>query len=85
MDPILPEDHYFRSSVKRVRALILEEIALDSRPDAAKKNELLKTAEDLHNSSSAICLKHLGMNNLQTAKHFGNLGRYGLYFDKNEF
>ncbi|ENN71307.1 hypothetical protein D910_07498 [Dendroctonus ponderosae] len=82
MKSILPENHYFQSSVKRVRALILEEIAIESESDV-KRNKLLSIADDLHKSALKINIKLVGMKNLQTAKHYGNLGR--LYQSMGKF
>jgi hypothetical protein len=64
-----------------VKALILEEIALDS-------NELIsvqfyKEAELLHQNALVLSLKHFGENNVQTAKHYGNIGR--LYQSMQKF
>jgi len=55
-------------------ALILEEIAIDSHnPEMEAK--LLAEAEVLHLSSLELAMKAFGENNVQTAKHYGNLGR----------
>jgi hypothetical protein len=35
MEKLLPEEHLMLASVKRVKALILEEIALDTMPNSA--------------------------------------------------
>ncbi|XP_062578908.1 amyloid protein-binding protein 2-like [Saccostrea cucullata] len=71
---ILPEDHLLLSSSKRVKALILEEIALDSLSKEAKEKNL-QEAQELHLQSLALARKAFGENNVQTAKHYGNLGR----------
>uniref|UniRef100_A0AAY5E895 Amyloid beta precursor protein (cytoplasmic tail) binding protein 2 n=1 Tax=Electrophorus electricus TaxID=8005 RepID=A0AAY5E895_ELEEL len=63
---ILPEDHLLLASSKRVKALILEEIA-----------------HDLHLSSLQLAKKAFGEFNVQTAKHYGNLGR--LYQSMRKF
>ncbi len=55
-------------------ALILEEIAIDS-PNKEEEHRLLREAEDLHLASLALAKKAFGENNVQTAKHYGNLGR----------
>ena len=55
-------------------ALILEEIAIDSE-DKSKEESLLQKAQDLHLQSLALARKAFGENNVQTAKHYGNLGR----------
>lgn len=77
----LPPDHLLLTSAHRVKALILEEIALDS-------NELIsvqfyKEAELLHQNALVLSLKHFGENNVQTAKHYGNIGR--LYQSMQKF
>jgi len=79
---ILPDDHLLLASSKRVKALILEEIAIDSR-DKATQKKLLEEAEDLHRHSLSLALKAFGENNVQTAKHYGNLGR--LYQSKGQY
>ena len=61
-------------SSQRVLALILEEIAIDH----VSKDEsrlLLRRAEDLHLSALALAVGAFGEMNVQTAKHYGNLGR----------
>ncbi|XP_041347960.1 amyloid protein-binding protein 2-like [Gigantopelta aegis] len=71
---ILPPDHLLLSSSKRVKALILEEIAIDSH-DKEMEERLLQEAQDLHLQSLELAKKAFGENNVQTAKHYGNLGR----------
>ncbi|KAJ8312709.1 hypothetical protein KUTeg_010082 [Tegillarca granosa] len=71
---ILPDDHLLLSSSKRVKALILEEIAIDSH-NKETEEQLLHEAQDLHLQSLALAKKAFGENNVQTAKHYGNLGR----------
>lgn len=71
---ILPPAHLLIASAKRVKALILEEIAIDS-DDAAHADALLREAECLHHSALQLSKQIFGEDNLQTAKHFGNLGR----------
>lgn len=56
------------------KALILEEIALDSLSKEAKEKNL-QEAQELHLQSLALARKAFGENNVQTAKHYGNLGR----------
>lgn len=56
------------------KALILEEIALDSLSKEAKVKNL-QEAQELHLQSLALARKAFGENNVQTAKHYGNLGR----------
>lgn len=60
-------EHFFK-------ALILEEIALDSLSKEAKEKNL-QEAQELHLQSLALARKAFGENNVQTAKHYGNLGR----------
>jgi len=74
MDRLLPENHLLMASAKRVCALILEEIAIDDR-DKDKKAEVLKEAEELHLCALALSTATFGQMNIQTAKHYGNLGR----------
>lgn len=63
-------------------ALILEEIAIDSH-NKAKEERLLNEAQELHLASLALAKKAFGENNVQTAKHYGNLGR--LYQSMHRF
>ncbi|CAH3019390.1 unnamed protein product [Porites evermanni] len=71
---LFPEDHLLLASSKRVKALILEEIAIDT-PIRQKEEEILKEAQELHLASLDLARKSFGENNVQTAKHYGNLGR----------
>jgi tetratricopeptide (TPR) repeat protein len=77
MSKIAPNNHLMLASAKRVKALILEEIALDNMvtPDASDYQGLLKQSEDLHRSALQLSLDAFGEVNVQTAKHYGNLGR----------
>ena len=63
-------------------ALILEEIAIDSHQNEME-TRLLDEAQDLHLSSLKLAMKAFGENNVQTAKHYGNLGR--LYQSMHKF
>ena len=63
-------------------ALILEEIAIDSH-NKSIEDRLLHEAQDLHLASLALAKKAFGENNVQTAKHYGNLGR--LYQSMHRF
>ncbi|XP_014664027.1 PREDICTED: amyloid protein-binding protein 2-like isoform X3 [Priapulus caudatus] len=74
MSQILPEDHLLMASSKRVKALILEEIAIDSHLKE-KEERLLQEALDLHLVALSLAKKAFGEENVQTAKHYGNLGR----------
>ncbi len=71
---ILPENHLLLASSRRVKALILEEIAIDSH-DKDTEAKLLQEAHDLHLSSLNLAKAAFGEFNVQTAKHYGNLGR----------
>ncbi|XP_078682230.1 amyloid protein-binding protein 2-like isoform X2 [Branchiostoma floridae x Branchiostoma belcheri] len=71
---ILPEEHLLLASSKRVKALILEEIAIDCH-NKELENMLLHEAQELHLSSLALAIRAFGVVNVQTAKHYGNLGR----------
>ena len=62
------------ASSKRVLALILEEIAIDSQGETGEKS-LLNKAEDLHLFALNLAKLSFGECNVQTAKHYGNLGR----------
>lgn len=75
MDNILPKDHLMLSSVKRVKALILEEQALDEINNQILQDRYLKEAEQLHKIALELSLRAFGEKNVQTAKHYGNLGR----------
>lgn len=74
---MLPTDHLLLSSARRVKALILEEIALDNFviDDSSEYTNLLEEAEELHQSALRITIEAFGEVNVQTAKHYGNLGR----------
>ncbi|XP_072043780.1 amyloid protein-binding protein 2-like [Amphiura filiformis] len=71
---ILPDNHLLLASSRRVKALILEEIAIDSH-DKITESKLLQEAHDLHLSSLNLAKQAFGEFNVQTAKHYGNLGR----------
>lgn len=77
MMQLLPEKHLMLSSAQRVKALILEEIALDNIPgnSSETKSELLAEAEKLHKDALRLAKIAFGEDNVQTAKHYGNLGR----------
>jgi len=79
---ILPENHLLLASSKRVKALILEEIAIDSNDKEAQMRKLTE-AEELHTHSLNLAKAAFGENNVQTAKHYGNLGR--LYQSKKNY
>merc|ERR1719150_2455746 len=73
----LTQDHLFLASSKRVLALILEEIAIDSTgPSGLSSDEfLLDKSEELHLFALNLAKLSFGECNVQTAKHYGNLGR----------
>lgn len=77
MTKLAPANKLMLASAKRVKALILEEIALDHMitPDARDYKGLLKDSEELHQSALELSLEAFGEINVQTAKHYGNLGR----------
>lgn len=74
LEALLPPNHLLMSTAKRVKALILEEIALDLHTNSLV-DHLLPDAEQLHITALELSIKALGGNNVQTAKHYGNLGR----------
>lgn len=69
-------------SAVRSSALILEEIAIDCH-NKETEERLLQEAHDLHLSSLQLAKKAFGEFNVQTAKHYGNLGR--LYQSMRKF
>lgn len=71
---LLPEDHLLLASAKRVKALILEEIAIDHH-DKKEERRMLELSRELHLSALEMARKAFGEVNVQTAKHYGNLGR----------
>ena len=89
----LAQDHLFLASSKRVLALILEEIAIDSTgPSGLSSDEfLLDKSEELHLFALNLAKLSFGECNVQTAKHYGNLGRlyqvswYFSHFFENRF
>ncbi|QQP35317.1 Uncharacterized protein FKW44_023497 [Caligus rogercresseyi] len=74
MESILPENHLLLASSKRVLALIIEEIAVDHEDEKVSWRLLLQ-AEELHRSAISLSIQSFGELNVQTAKHYGNLGR----------
>ncbi|XP_020292274.1 amyloid protein-binding protein 2 [Pseudomyrmex gracilis] len=86
MEKLLPQNHLMLASAKRVQALILEEIAIDSAsaPNAPMPvQQLLDKSEILHLSALELARTAFGERNVQTAKHYGNLGR--LYQSMKKF
>ncbi|CAH2048884.1 unnamed protein product, partial [Iphiclides podalirius] len=84
IENLVPPDHLLLASAKRVKALILEEIALDT-PAGQDMSEpsLLEESESLHKAALALSMLAFGEKNVQTAKHYGNLGR--LYQSMQKF
>ncbi|XP_054707927.1 amyloid protein-binding protein 2-like isoform X2 [Uloborus diversus] len=78
MSHLLEEDHFLLTAAKRVK----EEIAIDTH-DKETAEDLLREAEELHTSALSLTRKSFGELNIQTAKHYGNLGR--LYQSMNRF
>ncbi|XP_071872684.1 protein interacting with APP tail-1 isoform X1 [Bombus fervidus] len=72
---LLHGDHLLLASAKRINALILEEIALDNTSAPLSRQNLLYKAESLHLSALKSAKEAFGERNVQTAKHYGNLGR----------
>jgi len=70
----LPKNHLLLASSKRVLALIMEEIAIDNQDRSAEKR-MLNEAEELHIFALELAIHSFGEKNVQTAKHYGNLGR----------
>ncbi|KAH8266996.1 hypothetical protein KR026_001822, partial [Drosophila bipectinata] len=83
MKNLVPSNHLMLASAKRVKALLLEEIALDKMADGIDEEDLLLQSEQLHNFALLLSLEVFGEVNVQTAKHYGNLGR--LYQTMNRF
>ena len=78
MHNIIPSNHLLVASSQRVLALILEEIAIDELANPVDKiasKGMLAHAEKLHLSAVSLSTKAFGEKNVQTAKHYGNLGR----------
>ncbi|XP_055370837.1 amyloid protein-binding protein 2 isoform X2 [Condylostylus longicornis] len=77
MKNLVPSNHLMLASAKRVKALLLEEIALDKMAVSDGKDEegLLIESEELHICALKLSLEAFGEINVQTAKHYGNLGR----------
>ncbi|CAH0692073.1 unnamed protein product [Spodoptera exigua] len=84
IENLVPPDHLLLASAKRVKALILEEIALDTPAgqDMAAPS-LLEESEALHKAALELSMMAFGEKNVQTAKHYGNLGR--LYQSMHKF
>ncbi|KAG7279749.1 hypothetical protein CRUP_021365 [Coryphaenoides rupestris] len=72
----------FDNALFHAEPLILEEIAIDCH-NKETEERLLQEAHDLHLSSLQLAKKAFGEFNVQTAKHYGNLGR--LYQSMRKF
>ncbi|EZA53347.1 hypothetical protein DMN91_004654 [Ooceraea biroi] len=83
MEKLLPLNHLMLASAKRVKALILEEIAIDNASTPLSEQDLLRKSEGLHLSALQLAKTAFGERNVQTAKHYGNLGR--LYQSMRKF
>ncbi|KAL2719456.1 amyloid protein-binding protein 2 isoform X1, partial [Vespula squamosa] len=83
MEKLFAGVHIMLASAKRVKALILEEIALDNAPMPLSEQTLLQKSECLHLSALQLSKTTFGEINVQTAKHYGNLGR--LYQSMRKF
>ncbi|XP_043264373.1 amyloid protein-binding protein 2 isoform X1 [Colletes gigas] len=83
MDKLLHRDHLLLASARRVQALIFEEEALNIASIPFSEHNLLVEAENLHIFALELAKKTYGERNVQTAKHYGNLGR--LYQSMRKF
>ncbi|VVD01122.1 unnamed protein product [Leptidea sinapis] len=84
LNNLVPQDHLLLASAKRVKALILEEIALDTPAGQdMREPSLLEESEALHKAALDLSMMAFGEKNVQTAKHYGNLGR--LYQSMQKF
>ncbi|KAJ8731105.1 hypothetical protein PYW07_004269 [Mythimna separata] len=85
IENLVPPEHLLLASAKRVKALILEEIALDTPAgqDMTVAPSLLEESEALHKAALNLSMMAFGEKNVQTAKHYGNLGR--LYQSMQKF
>uniref|UniRef100_W8B411 Amyloid protein-binding protein 2 n=1 Tax=Ceratitis capitata TaxID=7213 RepID=W8B411_CERCA len=76
MEAMLSCNSLMLASAKRVKALIFEEIVLDKISEGREDDEkLLNQAEELHLFALSLAKEEFGEKNVQTAKHYGNLGR----------
>lgn len=82
---LVPKNHLALASTHRVKALILEEMAIDMRHQANQetRDKFFITAETLHKEALDVSLEFFGKINVHTAKHYGNLGR--LYQSMNRY
>ncbi|RWS28412.1 amyloid protein-binding protein 2-like isoform X2 [Leptotrombidium deliense] len=82
MENLLPKNHLLLAAAKRVKALIMEELAIDHE-DKLIEQKMLQESEELHFSALNMAINAFGELNVQTAKHYGNLGR--LYQSMHRF
>uniref|UniRef100_A0A914ZZ16 Amyloid protein-binding protein 2 n=1 Tax=Parascaris univalens TaxID=6257 RepID=A0A914ZZ16_PARUN len=79
---LLSKDHMLIASSQRMKALIMEEQALDLS-DETQKAAMLAEALRLHKAALAHYQRRFGDENVHTAKNYGNIGRLyqsmGLY------
>lgn len=71
---VFNEDNFSLASVKKIKALILEEIGLDSH-DLVIQKKLFLEAKELHSYALRFADETFGTYNMYTAKCHGNLGR----------
>ncbi|XP_011158266.1 amyloid protein-binding protein 2 [Solenopsis invicta] len=83
MERHLPPNHLMLASARRIKALILEEIAIDNASTPLSEQSLLLKSECLHLSALEMSKTAFGERNVLTAKHYGNLGR--LYQSMRKF
>lgn len=83
MEKLLPADHLMLANAKKVKALLLEEIALQNVSILPSENTLLLRSEDLQLFALQVTKNTFGERNVQTAKLYGNLGR--LYQSMRKF
>jgi tetratricopeptide (TPR) repeat protein len=72
---LLPAGHFQICAGKRVKALIIEEMALKTGTSAATEALLLDEALELQTEGLELQRARLGEHSLITAKYYGNLGR----------
>ena len=76
---LLPHNHFTFASSKRVLALIIEAIAINTNNE-----ETLSKAESYLLDGLQIALFHMGEINVKTSNFYGNLGRLYKYIEKFE-
>ena len=78
---LLPPGHMLVFHAMRVRALILEELALFER--VHERDELLDEAQQIHEDGLHVAEAVFGARSVAAAKYWGNLGR--LYQARKEY